>query len=282
MDGKTKLFGIIGNPVTHSFSPAMHTAAFQAVGINAVYLPFQISESFLPDCILSFRELHVLGFNVTVPYKEAVMPFLDVISEEARLIGAVNTVVYNGNQWIGYNTDGLGFVQSLKEKTGSIQGNQVTLLGAGGSARSIAYSLLKENVDRLTIWNRTQEKAEQLIEELQNLFPDADIRYINNLESESTGILINTTSVGMDGKSSPLDSSVSLQACKLTADIIYNPSRTPLLRSAEKAGIPVLNGIGMLLYQGTAAFEIFTGTQAPVEVMRKSLLDSLHVSFNVK
>ncbi len=269
INGNTQIYGIIGHPVSHSFSPAMHTAAFQFIKKNAVYLPFDIPDEKLKEVISSFSLLNVQGFNVTVPYKERIIPYLDIISPEAEKLQSVNTVINSCEGWKGYSTDGLGFVRSIKEKGAVFKGKKVLLLGAGGSAKAIALALAEEKVSVIHIKNRSTEKAYKLIELLRLLHPEQNFSGSPSL-SIKYDFLINCTSVGMDGKSCPVEEEF-IDISAFIIDIIYNPSKTPLLKLAETKRKPFLNGLSMLLYQGILAFEIWSKQEAPIEVMKKIL-----------
>lgn len=273
VNGKTEIYGIIGKPVNHSFSPQMQTQAFQTLGINAVYLPFPMEEESLPQLPQAFEITGVKGFNVTVPYKEKIIPYLDEVDADARLLGSVNTVVRTAKGWVGYSTDGIGFVRSLQEKGVELSNTKILLVGAGGSAKSITIALCRAGISELHILNRTVANAEKLLSITNQITPNL-ITSINAEAQEEYDILINCTSIGMKEPISPVDDAYIKQS-KFVVDIIYNPAKTVLLEKAESYGIPYANGLGMLLYQGTEAFEIWTQQKAPVEVMRKSLLQSI-------
>ena len=274
INGNTALYGVIGNPVKHSFSPRMHTLAFQELEINAVYMPFLIEEQHLPQLLNAFEITGVQGFNITLPFKQKIIPYLDALSEEAELLQSVNTVARIENGWKGYSTDGSGFIRSLSASDMDLSGRSIAILGAGGAARAIAISLVMVGISNITLLNRTRSKAEQLAGLLYQIAPDANIK-----TSVSPGnpieIIINATSVGMDGKSCPVADDL-ISKSHLVVDIIYNPPKTPLLQKAASFGISCVNGIDMLLYQGIEAFEIWTGQSAPVNIMRQSLKESLY------
>jgi shikimate dehydrogenase len=274
INGLTRKFGIIGSPVKHSFSPAMHTNALQSIGLNAVYLPFSIQKEKLPDLLPSFELLGIEGFNITVPHKENIIPYLDQLSPAAQILGSVNTVIHTSNGWMGYSTDGNGFLRSLKHEDIPYQQKTILMIGAGGAAKAIAVALAQVGVKELIIVNRTQEKADSLATILKKAFPDLAIR-TSLVDTDSFDLLINTTSVGMEDDRSPIED-YWIQKSDYITDIIYNPPKTTLLKKAEQFGKKTLNGLGMLLYQGVEAFEIWTGQPAPEALMRKTLLDSLH------
>ena len=272
INGKTSIYGIIGNPVSHSFSPDMQTHAFQSLGLNSVYLPFPTEEDNLPLLLDAFRITGVRGFNVTVPFKEKIIPYLNVLSKDAEILGSVNTVIFGSNGWKGYTTDGSGFIRSLKESRIDISGKRVLLIGAGGSAKAVSLSLAQNKVSSIHINNRTVEKAERLSGILLKENPNLNVE-VNPDSNEKYDILINSTSVGMQDEECPVSEAV-IRNCKRVIDIIYNPLTTPLLQIAIQNGIPCDNGIGMLLYQGVEAFEIWTGKKAPVILMKERLMKS--------
>ncbi|MBU3916850.1 shikimate dehydrogenase [bacterium] len=272
INGKTSIYGIIGNPVSHSFSPDMQTHAFQSLGLNSVYLPFPTEEDNLPLLLDAFRITGVRGFNVTVPFKEKIIPYLNVLSKDAEILGSVNTVIFGSNGWKGYTTDGSGFIRSLKESRIDISGKKVLLIGAGGSAKAVSLSLAQNKVSSIHINNRTVEKAERLSGILLKENPNLNVE-VNPDSNEKYDILINSTSVGMQDEECPVSEAV-IRNCKRVIDIIYNPLTTPLLQIAIQNGIPCDNGIGMLLYQGVEAFEIWTGKKAPVILMKERLMKS--------
>ncbi|MCP4295617.1 MAG: shikimate dehydrogenase [Proteobacteria bacterium] len=274
IDGKTQLYGIIGNPVSHSFSPGMHTQGFHQLGINAIYLPFLQQESNLNRLLDAFLITGVQGFNVTVPFKEKIIPYLDMVEEQAMMIGSVNTVVYEDTQWKGSSTDGAGFLRSIEEHGIALTASEILLVGAGGSAKAIAVALVHSGISTLHIINRTTDKAQKLGSLCHQLNPNLKVR-INQTHTQEYDLLVNCTSQGMSDNLCPVSDKLIKQS-NFVADIIYNPKQTPLLKKAEQFNIPNCNGIGMLLYQGIVSFEKWTGRDAPIDIMRKSLLHSLN------
>ncbi len=274
IDGKTKLYGVIGNPVKHSFSPGMHSLAFKELGINAVYLPFLITDEQLPQLLHAFSITGIQGFNITLPFKEKIVPYLDSLSEEAEKLQSVNTVVRTDSGWKGYSTDGNGFVRSLAAADIDVLQRKIILVGAGGAARAIAVSLIMSGVSDITILNRTQSKTNDLATLLRNISPGLSI-CTTLAQDQETDIVINATSVGMTDDSCPVPDNV-IERSRQVVDIIYNPAETTLLRKASERSIPCMNGLDMLLYQGIEAFEIWTGQAAPKEIMRKSLMASVY------
>lgn len=276
-----KYGGLIGYPVAHSLSPRMQEAGFAALGIEARYELWETSLSDLSARVQSLRSSQMFGANVTIPHKEAVLPLLDECDAQAARIGAVNTIVNRQGRLIGYNTDAPGFLRALQEQAPSplrLPGKQTVILGSGGAARGAAVALQDGQVASLTILGRTEAHVEALLADLREhqgvsklqgaLFnTTAAAAYLSQAD-----ILVNTTSVGLnpDDKALLIDVAL-LPTSALVMDMIFNPPRTPLLSAAEERGCAVLNGLPMLLYQGTLALELWTGREAPVEVMRATL-----------
>lgn len=280
IDARTKLIGLLGYPVEHSFSPAMQNAAFKKLGLNFVYLAFPVKPGDLPGVLKGFRDAGIAGLNVTVPHKEAVMPYLDQISSGAACAGAVNTVVCDDGRLVGHNTDGAGFLRSLEKEKGLKPENKTfLLLGAGGASRAVAAALALRGAGQIFVANRNFSRAVELAENINRI--KEDIVKPITLAGEDlipfareSDVIINTTSVGMHPHSdvSPVaDPSSLLRPSQLVCDLIYNPPRTLLLARAEKAGCSTLSGEGMLLYQGCEAFRLWTGKEPPVELMREKL-----------
>jgi len=267
INGATELYGIMGNPVAHSLSPAMHNAAFAALDLNKAYLPFAVQD--VSQAMIGLRALGVKGVSVTIPHKQAVMEYLDSIDPVAEKIGAVNTLVIANNAIHGANTDWLGANRALGEKI-SLKGASVLLLGAGGSARAIGFGLLEAGAS-VTIASRTPKKGQTLARLLG--CPWLPLAEAGTAKADA---LINATSMGMGSQQDLLPiASEALVNFQVVMDIVYAPLATRLLQEAEKAGCQTINGLAMLLYQGVAQFELWTGQQAPVEVMRQSLLEAL-------
>mgnify|MGYP001558976632 FL=1 len=271
--GKTKIIGIFGYPVEHTLSPYMHNAAFEAMGLDYCYIPFRVRPENLKTAINSIKALSLQGVNITIPHKEAIIPYLDELDREAELIGAVNTVLNKEKRLIGYNTDGRGFVRSLRED-GRIdpRGKKIMIIGAGGAARAIAFTLAIEGAGKIFIKDIIEEKAKELSSAISNKIY-AEAIYIKDLKDRigDVDILINATPLGMK-KEDPLPVLPELLSQGLIVyDIVYNPPETPLLKEAKKRGAKTLGGLGMLLYQGALSFKIWTGQEPPVDVMRKEL-----------
>lgn len=280
--GSITVVGIIGRPVAHSLSPLMHNRAFQHLGMNWVYVPFEVREQDLPAAVAGLRALSVKGVNVTIPHKTAVIPLLDELTPAAAAAGAVNTIIREAGRLIGDNTDGSGFVRSLAEEAGfDPKGTRVVVLGAGGAARAVAAALAGAGCAHVAVANRTVDKAWAVAEVAARCGAQAAALPLERraLEEALAGaqLLVQATPVGMAGDQSlPLDPDL-LQPPLLVADLVYTPLWTPLLRAARARGCAVLPGWGMLLYQGAEAFERWTGVRAPVAVMREALLGALRV-----
>jgi shikimate dehydrogenase len=274
---KTKVTGLIGYPVEHSLSPVMHNSAFEALELDYCYVTFSVEPSRLEEAIRGIKALGIAGINVTVPHKEAVMKFLDRIDEEAREIGAVNTVVNKEGLLIGYNTDGRGFMASLNENCYSPQGKRVFIVGAGGASKAVAYYLSKE-ASELFIYDIDRQKSLNLVNHLKG-HGKVSMAKVTVAEDISTireaDIVINATPIGLKPEDpSPVDIEL-LHKGQIVCDLIYKETR--LLREASMKGCQTINGLGMLLWQGVFAFELWTGKKPPVEVMRKALMEALGV-----
>ncbi len=280
--GKTKICGLIGDPVEHTMSPPMHNAAFDKLGLDYAYLPFHVRPEDLSDAVSGLRALNVVGFNVTIPHKVAVIPLLDELDSLAEKIGAVNTVVNDNGVLKGYNTDASGFLQALLERGIEPRRKNIVLLGAGGAARAIAYILAERNT-RLTILNRREEIdwAEAIAANIKtDLAQEVKVfellpEYLRETLAASD-VLVNATSVGMSPESdaSPVPAGL-LKSELVVVDIVYNPVRTRLLREAEAAGAVTVAGIDMLVWQGAMAFEKWTGQKAPFDLMKEVVLKGL-------
>ncbi len=273
IDGTTSLYGIIGHPVAHSMSPAMHNAAFAATGINGVYVAMDVADA--GRAVTALRELGFVGVSVTVPHKEAVMAHVDEIDPVARRIGAVNTLFFHrrseGHEVVvrGFNTDWQGSNLALAEKI-RLEGSRVLVLGAGGAARAVGFGLVEAGAE-VVISNRTEARGIALARSLGCRFAAPE-----QLSEVRADVLVNTTPVGMaphvDGL--PIDPAL-LPGFSLVMDIVYAPLQTRLLREAVAAGCQVIDGLAMLQYQGAVQFKIWTGRRPPVDVMRRALLERL-------
>ena len=271
IDGYTRLAAVVANPIKHSISPFIHNTAFEATNTNGVYVAWEVEATDLAETVANIRRYQMFGINLSMPYKEQVIPYLDQLSEEARLIGAVNTVVNREGTLIGYNTDGKGFFKSLPSF--KISGKRMVLLGAGGAAKAILAQAILDGVSQISVFVRSSsmEKTRPYLEKLQNetgfkvdLFALEDVSELQARITDSD-LLVNATSVGMDGVSLPIPASVLLQEKLLVADVIYQPFETPFLKWARNQGNHAVNGLGMLLYQAAEAFQLWTGKEMPTD-----------------
>ncbi|MGE7692963.1 shikimate dehydrogenase [Lysinibacillus sp. NPDC094177] len=255
-----KWFAVIGDPIEHSKSPAMHNAWFEELSIDATYIPVHVSSENLESAVVGLKTLGASGWNITIPHKTAIIPYLDELDELAEKMGAVNTVVRTKEGKLkGYNTDGVGFVRSLEEAVGKLHKNKpVLLIGAGGAARGIAFAMQQQGYTNLTIANRTVANAQAIVDEM------GIGKAISLMEAEETladfGILVQMTSAGLaTGNFSMPFSLERLAEGAIVADIVYNPLMTPFLKAAEEKGATVVTGLGMFVHQGAIAFEHWLG-----------------------
>ena len=269
IDGYTRLAAVVANPIKHSISPFIHNSAFEATNTNGVYLAWEVDATELAETVANIRRYQMFGINLSMPYKEQVIPYLDQLSEEACLIGAVNTVVNREGTLIGYNTDGKGFFKSLPSF--KISRKRLVLLGAGGAAKAILAQAILDGVSQISVFVRSSsiEKTRPYLEKIQNatgfrvdLFALEDIQELQDSITKAD-LLVNATSVGMDGSSQPIPTSIVLPEKLLVADVIYQPFETPFLKWARNQGNQSINGLGMLLYQAAEAFELWTGKEMP-------------------
>lgn len=281
INGKTETFGLIGYPVRHTFSPLMHNAAFETLGINAVYLSFEVRPEDLESVMRSAGALGMRGLNITVPYKEKALKYLDEIDKEAALIGAVNTIVIKEGRLKGYNTDGKGFVQSLREEFGIFpEGKRFFIMGAGGASRAISFSLALQGAGRIVLIDETADKALDLAMVLTKYTSCETIalKKDNKAMKEmilNSDVFINATPIGMKPHDPKVIDPDFLHKNLLVYDIIYNPKITALLGDARNKGAKTANGLGMLLNQGALSFSLWTGKKAPIHVMKKALIGIL-------
>jgi shikimate dehydrogenase len=282
VSGRTQICALIGDPVEHTMSPAMHNAAFKKLGLNYIYIPFRVRAAELKEAVAGLRALNVRGFNVTIPHKVAVIPLLDELDVTAGKIGAVNTVVNDGGRLKGSNTDGEGFLRALRDKGVRPEGKNIVVLGAGGASRAISY-VLAANGARLTILNRRQELdwaeniARLIKKELDKEVCVGELTPRNLTPSlENADVLVNATSVGMspDSNKTPVPAGL-LHRRLVVFDIVYNPIETRLLKEAKAAGARVIGGVDMLAWQGALAFEKWTGQTAPPALMRRQAIKML-------
>ncbi len=268
INGSTKIYGIMGNPVKHSLSPVMHNRAFRELGENAVYLPFCVED--VPSAIKGMKAMGIHGISVTIPHKESVFKELDEVDPVALKIGAVNTLHFVKTDGVkkvhGSNTDWLGANRALQEKI-DLAGKKAVIFGAGGSARAIGFGLQEAGCE-ISLCSRTEAKGRELADKL-----GCQWNSLSEANSLTGDVLINATSVGMTPlREVCLISQEGLRNFGVVMDIVYAPLKTKLLKDADAVGCQVINGLEMLLYQGVAQFELWTGKVAPVEVMRQELM----------
>ena len=275
--GKTKIVGVIGDPIEHSRSPQMHNGALAALGLDYVYVPFHIREADLPAAINGFKAINVVGINVTIPHKQAVIPFLDNISREAELIGAVNTLTFEDGKIAGDNTDAPGFLQAMREAGFELPKREsAVVIGAGGSARAIAVALALNGLESIYIVNRTPSKAGALATDLSDKTGvtmrgmGLDDTRVPDIVAKSI-LIVNTASTSMDISHPLLIRPEWLNPKSIVYDIVYTPPETRLMQAAAERGCATIGGLGMLIHQGAIAFEKWTKVSPPVETMRQAL-----------
>lgn len=279
ISGTTKVVGVWGYPVGHSRSPVMQNAALAAMGLDWVYVPFEVAPENAQEAVAAIRALGLVGVNVTVPLKERVLPYLDVVDEAAAQIGSVNTIHNDHGKLVGYSTDGAGFLRSLESVGQVVQGRDVYLLGAGGSARAVAWALASAG-SRCRIANRTPARSEALAAEINRVYPGRAEAVGWGAETGPFDLIVNTTSLGMhprEGEMPALPPEVFANK-PFVYDLIYAPARTRLLEQAEAAGCQTMNGVRMLAYQGAISLSLWTRRplqEIPVAVMEQAVLSSL-------
>ncbi len=280
ISGKTQVCGVIGDPIEHTLSPIMHNAAFEALKIDYVFLAFKVKSAEVENAMRGMRGLGIHGLNVTMPHKNAVIKYLDEVDPAGKTIASANTILNKDGRLLGFNTDGIGALNALEQNGVEPKGKKVLLLGAGGAAKAIAYTLSQE-ADELVILNRTPKQATELADLLKQKFnkkikagelsPSA---VEDNLADSD--VLINATSVGMKPNANQTHVQPEwLKPDLAVMDIVYDPIETKLAKDAKAAGAKVVSGVEMLIYQGAVSFEIWTACKAPVEVMRKAALNHL-------
>jgi len=269
--GKTKITGLFGYPVEHTLSPAMHNAAFEHLALDYCYVPFLVHPGSLGKAVESIRALSLAGVNVTVPHKEAVIHLLDEVNEEASFIGAVNTVVNREGRLTGYNTDGRGFMRSCEENGIAVTGKKILLVGAGGASRAVGY-YLSEKAGSLAICDIDTKKLEILVSDLSQI--RGNVSALPRIDHQAGfDIIINATPLGLKKDDPPPVDLEALLPTQTVCDLIYK--RTPLLDLATQKGCRTMDGLGMLLWQGVFAFELWTSVYPPVDVMRNALLKGM-------
>lgn len=278
--GHTGLTALLGSPVAHSISPLMHNEAFRLLGLDYVYLCFDVNESTLAEAVAGLKACNIRGFNLTMPNKNKIVELLDELSPAARLIGAVNTVVNDNGKLIGYNTDGVGYMQAVKDAGHNIIGKTITLMGAGGAATAICAQAALDGVKDIHIFSRStsrfHERTQTLAQNINTELPchvylhDNDDKAALKNALDESAMLINATSVGMapNTDASIITDTSLFRPDLIVSDVIYNPRETKLLREARECGCQTFNGMYMLLYQGAEAFRLWTGQDMPVEVIK--------------
>ncbi|MFC1500832.1 shikimate dehydrogenase [Elusimicrobiota bacterium] len=272
INGNTKIIGIFGYPIKHTFSPAMHNAAFKVSGLNFIYTPFEISPNNLSKAISCVKKFNIHGLNITVPHKENALKFIDKADPLAKKIGSINTIVNKNGVLTGYNTDGKGFIKDIKNCGFNPIKKTALLMGAGGAGKAVAAALSWSGAKKIYITDKSQTLARKLVSKIKNSkhFPMSKIKE----KIEEADIVINATPIGMKNSKQSLINKNLLRKNLFVYDLVYN-HETRLIKDAKKIGAKAYNGIGMLLYQGVLAFELWTGKKAPVSIMRKSLLKNL-------
>jgi len=275
--------GIIGHPIAHTLSPAMHSAAIDELRIPFTYGVFDVVDEFLPALLASLRIVEFAGANVTIPHKVRIIPLLDAVDQDALKIGAVNTIVNRNGKLTGYNTDAAGIRKSLEPFMGKIRNAPAVVIGAGGGARAAAYAVSKNfSPASVRFYNRTAARAETLAGQFRELFPGiaydciSDEGALRGAIAESV-LIVNTTPAGMTPNSDalPIPPGIRFSNYQIILDIIYTPIETALLRRAKSDGATAVNGVEMFIHQGAIAFELWTGKKFPIDVARRAVLQAL-------
>lgn len=277
IDSYTRLAAVVANPIKHSISPFIHNAAFEQTGVNGVYVAWEISKDDLKATVENIRRYNMFGINLSMPYKQAVIPFLDEVMPAAQMIGAVNTVVNQNRKLIGYNTDGKGFFMSLPSFV--IKSKKMVMLGAGGAATAIIVQAALDGADEIFVFTR-QSSFERVLQKMKEIQQKTATKiWVSSLENQEllqekinvSALLVNGTSLGMDGETLPLSNNIHLSSSLLVADVIYQPFETPFLKWAKGQDVKVVNGLGMLLYQASEAFKLWTGKEMPTKEIWQAL-----------
>ncbi|HFR3528104.1 shikimate dehydrogenase [Streptococcus suis] len=286
IDGYTRLAAVVAKPIKHSISPFIHNLAFKETGVNGVYVAWEIPEEDVAVTLENIKRYDMFGINLSMPYKQAVIPYLDSLTDSARLIGAVNTVIHKDGKLIGHNTDGIGFFKSLERLEGfQVKNKRLTILGGGGASTAIIAQATLDGAKEITIFCRQQS-----LERTQtSLTPIAQatgvpIQVLALEDSQllqehitNSDLLVNGTSVGMDGYSQPVPSTIRFPENLLVADVIYQPFETPLMKHAQSQGNPTINGLGMLLFQAAEAFQAWTGKEMPTDLIWDQLVQKYDI-----
>lgn len=282
IDGKTRLYGLLGNPVSHSLSPFIHNEGFRRLSLNARYLAFSVKEEDLESTLFALRKMGVGGLNLTMPLKEAVLPLCDSLSKEARLSSSVNTLVFSENgKMTGCSTDGIGFFRALESENGAVKDKKLCLMGLGGAGKAILSRAVYTEISEIRLLQRASsiEKNRAFIERIKEETGKKILlgSYEENLAEflEESDILVNSTNVGMGAEASLIPEVKLLHKALFVADCIYHPFETKLLSQARKAGLRYMNGLPMLFYQAVEAFRLWTGKSFPEEEVLAALQDKL-------
>lgn len=280
--GSTNLICLLGSPVSHSISPAMHNTAFDALGLDYSYMAFDVSKEDLPTAVEGLKKINCCNFNLTMPLKTAIIPLLDEIDEAAKLAQSVNTCVCQDGKLVGYTTDGIGFLQSMKDCGIKYSGTTITILGAGGAATSIITQAAMEGVEKINIFKRKNASFQKVVDFADRLTKstecdlfvyDMEDMDILNFSLQESDILINSTNVGMGDDDRSLVPKEFLHPGLTVCDVIYHPAETRLLKDAKACGCKTMNGKYMLLYQGAAAFKLWTGKDMPIDLIKETCFD---------
>ena len=273
INSKTYLTGLIGNPVEHSISPEIHNFMFAETKENGIYLAFKVEKENIKKSLEGMKSLGIKGFNVTIPHKEEVLSSLDFISEEVKAIKACNTIFNNDGKLEGYNTDYLGFLKTLEEEGFQIEGKNIAVLGAGGASRAILLALKNNKPSNVDIFNRSLDKAKNLIDEFEIKSSRAFLLTDFKNHSLKYDLIINTTSVGMGAlkDQSPIEKNVEFKKEAMLYDLIYNPSKTKFLEIGASRNLKIINGLDMLLYQAILSFQIWTKKEFDIKDMKSKL-----------
>ena len=282
INGETKIVGLLGWTVKHSLNPIMQNAAFQHLKLNWAYIPLPTAPESIKNGVRSLQTFNFIGANVIAPHQQAIMRYLDEISPLAQSIGVVNTIVIRDGIVYGYNTERYGFLQTLADSQFNLEGSRCLVLGAGGAARSVVFSLASSGAKTISVYNRTIEHAAFLVDDLQSTFSHVQFSF-NPLTAkrlidikDTVDLIVNTTPLGMspDVDSSPWPEDISLGKA-MVCDLVYNPLQTRFLRQAQAEGLKTIDGVGMVVHQGAKAYEIWTGQSPPTDLMRMAVLAKL-------
>ncbi|HFU4463364.1 TPA: shikimate dehydrogenase [Streptococcus suis] len=286
IDGYTRLAAVVAKPIKHSISPFIHNLAFQDTGVNGVYVAWEIPEEDLAITLENIKRYNMFGINLSMPYKQAVIPYLDDLTPAARLIGAVNTVIHKDGKLIGHNTDGIGFFKSLEKlRDFQVKNKRLTILGGGGASTAIIAQAALDGAKEITIFCRQQssERTQASIAQItqatgvpMKVLANDDSRLMQE-EITKSDLLVNGTSVGMDGVSLPIPANLKFPEKLLVADVIYQPFETPLMKLAQSQGNPTINGLGMLLFQAAEAFQNWTGKEMPTDLIWDQLVQKYDI-----